>query len=549
MIEPLIGDQAERPADMLNPSMSSPEAETATAAAPGEVRIARALLSVSDKTGIAEFARGLADLGIEIISTGGTAGALEDAGVPVRSISDLTGFPEIMDGRVKTLHPKLYAGLLAVRSDPSHMQAADEHEIEFVDLVCVNLYPFERTSSMRGVTDGEVIENIDIGGPTMIRAAAKNFAFAAPVVSPESYDAVLAELRESECRLSLTTRESLASEAFAYTARYDTAISRWFQEKAVGFPPLLVRAFERVLELPYGENPHQRAAYYAQVGARTHVLSMVSQLGGKELSFNNLLDLDAARLLIGEFLIPACVIVKHNNPCGVAVGTTPLEAYQRAFACDPMSAFGGVICLNKPVDRQLAEALVEQFIEVLFAPGYDDDALEILSTKENMRILDNRERRATTLVDPALRQVVGGMLVQDRDHDLEERADMQVVSERRPTEAEWSALAFAWKVCKHVRSNAIVLAKDDATIGIGAGQMSRVDSVRLAVEKARVPIEGSAMASDAYFPFPDAAEVGIEAGVTAIIQPGGSMRDPLVVEAIDKAGVAMVFTGRRHFRH
>jgi phosphoribosylaminoimidazolecarboxamide formyltransferase / IMP cyclohydrolase len=545
----LARDQAERPADMLKPSMSSPEAETATATAPGEVRIARALLSVSDKTGIAEFARGLADLGIEIISTGGTAGALEDAGIPVRSITDLTGFPEIMDGRVKTLHPKLYAGLLAVRSEPSHMQAADEHEIEFVDLVCVNLYPFERTSSMRGVADSDVIENIDIGGPTMIRAAAKNFAYAAPVVSPESYDAVLAELRESDRRLSLQTRESLASEAFAYTARYDTAIARWFQEKGVGFPSLLVRAFERVLELPYGENPHQRAAYYAQVGARTHVLSMVSQLGGKELSFNNLLDLDAARLLIGEFLIPACVIVKHNNPCGVAVGTNALEAYQRAFACDPMSAFGGVICLNKPVDRQLAEVLVDQFIEVLFAPGYDDDALEILSTKPNMRVLDNRERRTDSLVEPALRQVVGGMLVQDRDHDLEDRGDMQVVSERRPTEAEWSALAFSWKVCKHVRSNAIVLAKDDATIGIGAGQMSRVDSVRLAVEKARVPIEGAAMASDAYFPFPDAAEVGIEAGVTAIIQPGGSMRDPQVVEAIDKAGVAMVFTGRRHFRH
>ena len=537
------------PTFMLDASMSSPEAETATAAAPGEVRVARALLSVSDKTGIAEFARGLADLGIEIISTGGTAGALEDAGVSVRSITDLTGFPEIMDGRVKTLHPKLYAGLLAVRSEASHMQAAEEHEIEFVDLVCVNLYPFERTSSMRGATDREVIENIDVGGPTMIRAAAKNYAYAAPVVSPESYDAVLAELRESDCRLSLNTRESLASEAFAYTARYDTAIARWFQERAIGFPPLLVRAFEKVLELPYGENPHQRGAYYAQVGARTHVLSMVSQLGGKELSFNNLLDLDAARLLLGEFLIPACVIVKHNNPCGVAVGTKVLEAYERAFACDPMSAFGGVICLNRRVDRELAEALLEQFTVVLFAPGYDDDALELLSTKPNMRILDDRERRAASLIEPSLRQVVGGMLVQDRDHDLEERGDMQVVSERRPTEAEWSALSFAWKVCKHVRSNAIVLAKDDATIGIGAGQMSRVDSVRLAVEKARVPVDGAAMASDAYFPFPDAAEVGIEAGVTAIIQPGGSVRDPLVVEAIDKAGVAMVFTGRRHFRH
>jgi phosphoribosylaminoimidazolecarboxamide formyltransferase/IMP cyclohydrolase len=529
--------------------MSSTDAETLTDTAPGEVRIARALLSVSDKTGIAEFARGLADLGIEIVSTGGTAGALEDAGIQVRSITDLTGFPEIMDGRVKTLHPKLYAGLLAVRSDGAHMRAAEEHEIEFVDLVCVNLYPFERTASMRGVAEHDVIENIDIGGPTMIRAAAKNFAYAAPVVSPESYDAVLAELRESDRRLSLQTRESLASEAFAYTARYDTAISRWFQEKDVGFPPLLVRAFEKVLELPYGENPHQRGAYYSQVGARTHVLSMVSQLGGKQLSYNNLLDLDSARLLLSEFLIPACVIVKHNNPCGVAVGTTAAEAYQSAFACDPMSAFGGVICLNRRVDLKLAEAVVEQFVEVLIAPGYDDDALEVLATKPNMRVLDDRERRTPDLIDPALRQVVGGLLVQDRDSDLEDRSAMQVVSERRPTEAEWSELSFAWKVCKHVRSNAIVLSAGNATVGIGAGQMSRVDSVRLAVEKARSGLEGAVMASDAYFPFPDAPQLALEAGVTAIIQPGGSMRDPLVVEAIDAAGVAMVFTGRRHFRH
>ncbi len=329
-----------------------------------------------------------------------------------------------MDGRVKTLHPKLYAGLLAVRSDAAHMQAADEHEIEFVDLVCVNLYPFERTASMRGVTDAEVIENIDIGGPTMIRAAAKNFAFAAPVVSPESYDAVLAELRESDRRLSLQTRESLAAEAFAYTARYDTAIARWFQEKREDFPPLLVRAFEKVLELPYGENPHQRAAYYAQVGARTHVLSMVSQLGGKELSFNNLLDLDAARLLLAEFQIPACVIVKHNNPCGVAVGANALEAYQRAFACDPMSAFGGVICLNRRVDRALAEALVEQFIEVLFAPGLRRRCAR--GALDEAEHADPRRPRAAVrraCVDPALRQVVGGMLVQDRDADLEERAD------------------------------------------------------------------------------------------------------------------------------
>jgi phosphoribosylaminoimidazolecarboxamide formyltransferase / IMP cyclohydrolase len=517
--------------------------------APAEVRVARALLSVSDKTGIVEFARGLADLDVEIISTGGTARQLTDAGIPVRSISDLTGFPEIMDGRVKTLHPKLYTGILALRDNSGHMAAVQEQDVEFVDLVCVNLYPFERTANARGVPESDVIENIDIGGSTMIRAAAKNADFVAPVVSPESYDAVLAELREGDRRLSPATREFLAAEAFAYTARYDTAIARWFQEKREDFPPLMVRAFERVLELPYGENPHQRAAYYAQVGARTHVLSMVAQLGGKPLSYNNLLDLDAGRLLLGEFQIPACVIIKHNNPCGVAVGSTPLEAYERAFACDPMSAFGGVICLNRSVDRQLAEALLGQFIEVLFAKGYDDDALDALCEKPHMRLLDDRERRTPNLIDPGLRQVVGGMLVQDRDIDIVERSDMQVVTQRRPTEGEWSELMFAWRVCKHVRSNAIVLSRDLATVGIGAGQMSRVDSVRLAIEKAQSDLTGSAMASDAYFPFADGPQLGLDAGVTAIIQPGGSVRDPEAVQAVDAAGAAMVFTGRRHFRH
>jgi phosphoribosylaminoimidazolecarboxamide formyltransferase / IMP cyclohydrolase len=517
--------------------------------APGEVQVARALLSVSDKTGIVEFARGLADLGIEIISTGGTARELLAAGIAVRSITDLTGFPEIMDGRVKTLHPKLYAALLAVRDNPVHMDAAREHDVELVDLVCVNLYPFERAASARGVEDEQVIENIDIGGPTMIRAAAKNYAFAAPVVSPESYDAVLDELRESERRLSPNTRESLAAEAFAYTARYDTAIARWFQEKREDFPPLMVRAFEKVLELPYGENPHQRAAYYAQVGTRTHVLSMVSQLGGKQLSFNNLLDLDSARLLLSEFQIPACVIIKHNNPCGVAVGSTVLEAYQRAFATDPMSAYGGVIAINRRVDRALAEALIDQFIEVLFARGYDEDALEVLSSKPNMRILDDRERRTANMIDPQLRQVVGGMLVQDRDADLEERAEMHVVSKRRPNEREWQELMFAWRVSKHVRSNAIVISRDLATVGIGAGQMSRVDSVRLALEKARADVTDAVMASDAFFPFADGPELAIEAGVTGIIQPGGSVRDPEVVAAVDAADVVMVFTSRRHFRH
>ncbi len=521
------------------------------AATPGaDVQVARALLSVSDKTGVVEFARGLAALGIEIVSTGGTARELQAAGIQVRSITELTGFPEIMDGRVKTLHPKLYAGLLAVRDNPEHMQAAREQEVEFVDLVCVNLYPFERTAGSRGVSDAEVIENIDIGGPTMIRAAAKNSAYAVPVVSPESYDAVLEELRQSERRLSPSTRESLAAEAFSYTARYDTAITRWYQEKREDFPPLMVRAFEKTLDLPYGENPHQRAAYYTQVGARTHVLSMVSQLGGKALSYNNLLDLDAARQLIDEFQIPACVIVKHNNPCGVAVGANAIEAYQRAFACDPMSAYGGVICLNRGVDRPLAEALLGQFIEVVFARGYEEDAVRALCSKPNMRILDDRERRIpSSNLEPYLRQVVGGMLVQDRDVDLEGRAEMRVVSERRPTEAEWEEMLFAWRVCKHVRSNAIVLSRGLASVGIGAGQMSRVDSVRLALEKARSELSGAAMASDAYFPFADAPQLGIEEGVSAIIEPGGSIRDPDVVAACDAAGVALVFTARRHFRH
>jgi phosphoribosylaminoimidazolecarboxamide formyltransferase/IMP cyclohydrolase len=520
--------------------------------APAEVVVRRALLSVSDKRGLVEFARGLRELGIEVVSTGGTARALAEAGVETRGIEDLTGFPEIMDGRVKTLHPKLHAGVLAVRSDPAHVAAAVEHGVEWVDLVCVNLYPFEATAARRGVSDAEVIENIDIGGPTMIRAAAKNHAFAAPVVSPESYDAVLAELRESGGMLSPTTRESLAAEAFAYTARYDTAIARWFVERGEDFPPLLVRAFEKVLDLPYGENPHQRAAFYSQVGARTHVLSMVRQIGGKDLSFNNLLDLDSARRLLGEFQVPACVIVKHNNPCGAAVGETALEAYKRAFAGDPISAFGGVVTLNREVDEELAKALVEQFIEVLFAPSYTEDALAILGRKEKMRILENQERRGERIGEPEVKQVLGGVLVQDRDVDLEDRSEMEVVTERKPSEREWGEMLFAWKVCKHVRSNAIVLARGLSSVGIGAGQMSRVDSVRLAIEKARATdsdLTGGALASDAFFPFSDGPQLAVDAGITAVIQPGGSVRDHVVVEAADAAGISMVFTHRRHFKH
>jgi phosphoribosylaminoimidazolecarboxamide formyltransferase/IMP cyclohydrolase len=542
----LPGRGLDYPRDIAEPSTTDPGAALTE---PGAVRVRRALLSVSDKRGIVEFGRGLAELGIEVVSTGGTASELREAGLEVRSIEDFTGFPEIMDGRVKTLHPRLYAGLLAVRSDPAHVRAAAEHDIEYVDLVCVNLYPFERTAGRRGVSEAEVIENIDIGGPTMIRAAAKNHAFTAVVVSPESYDAVLDELREANGTLSVPTRRWLAVEAFAYTAGYDTAISRWFQEGGEGFPALFVRAFEKVTDLRYGENPHQRAAYYAQVGARRHVLSQVQQHHGKEISYNNILDLDAARSLAAEFEEPACAIVKHNNPSGVAVGDDALVAYRRAFACDPLSAFGGVIAVNRPVDVATAEALSQQFVEVLFAPGYDEAALEILMRKPNVRILEDTERRDAG-VEPRVTQVDGGLLVQDRDSIVPEREAMEVVTERAPTEEEWADLLFAWRVCHHVRSNAIVLARDRATAGIGAGQMSRVDSVRLAVEKCRLDsLEGAVMASDAFFPFADGPALALEAGVSAIIQPGGSVRDDEVVAAANEAGVAMVLTRRRHFRH
>ncbi|HYH59283.1 MAG TPA: bifunctional phosphoribosylaminoimidazolecarboxamide formyltransferase/IMP cyclohydrolase [Thermoleophilaceae bacterium] len=529
--------------------MARTEAEAPGVVPAGEVQVRRALLSVSDKRGLVDFARGLAQLGVEIVSTGGTARELAEAGIETRPVDDYTGFPEILDGRVKTLNPKIYAGLLAVRSNEEHMRTIDEHAIEPIDLVCVNLYPFERTAAMRGVDDAEVIENIDIGGPTLIRAAAKNHAFSAVVVSPESYDAVLDELQTSDGRLSQQTRVALALDAFAYTARYDAAIARWFAEREEEFPSLYVRAFEKVLDLSYGENPHQRAAYYAQTGARTDLLSMVSKLHGKALSFNNLLDLDAARRLVDEFEVPACAIIKHNNPCGCALGGGIDEAFRKALAGDPTSAFGGIVCFNRKVDRYTAEAVHELFVELIFAPGYDEDALEILQQKKNLRILDNQERRDWPVSDHDIKRVRGGILIQHRDEDMELRDEMQVVTERKPTEQEWGDLLFGWKAAKHVRSNAIVMAKDLATIGIGAGQMSRVDSVRIAIEKAEQGLEGAAMASDAFFPFADGPELAFEAGVRAVIQPGGSQRDEEVVAACDAADVAMVFTARRHFRH
>jgi len=532
--------------------VADPEVRGAELTAPAEVRIGRALLSVSDKRGLVEFARGLAELGVELISTGGTAQELEGAGLRVRPVDDYTGHPEILDGRVKTLNPRIFAGLLAVRSNDQHVGTLNEHGVEPIDLVCVNLYPFERVAAQRGREESEVIENIDIGGPTLIRAAAKNHEFAAVVVSPESYDAVLDELVESDGRLSGRTRQSLAMEAFAYTARYDTAISRWFAEREEDFPAAYTRSFEKVLDLPYGENPHQRAAYYAELGARSHLLSMVSKLHGKELSFNNLLDLDSGRRLVEDFELPAAAVVKHNNPCGTALGASIEEAFEKALAADPQSAFGGVFCFNRPVSRALAERLGDMFVEVVFAPGYEDEALDVLEQKPNVRILHDQERRRPTISEHDYKRVRGGLLVQDRDSGLEAREDMQVTTERSPSEAEWGELLFAMRVSKHVRSNAIVLGRDLATAGVGAGQMSRVDSVRLAIDKARAaerPLDGAVLASDAFFPFADGPQLAIEAGIKAIIQPGGSQRDHEVISACEAAGVAMVFTARRHFRH
>jgi phosphoribosylaminoimidazolecarboxamide formyltransferase/IMP cyclohydrolase len=509
-------------------------------AAPGEVRVKRALLSVSDKAGIVDFARGLAELGVEIVSTGGTASTLADAGIAVRAIEEFTGFPEMMDGRVKTLHPRLYAGLLALRDDEVHLRAAEEQGIEQVDLVCVNLYPFEQTVARGDASEAEAIENIDIGGPTMIRAAAKNHAFAAVLVDPGDYGEVLGELRESQGRLTLERRKELAAKAFACTARYDAAIATWFAEKTRdGFPPTWHESYELVSELRYGENPHQRAAFYARAGAPVHLLDGVEQLHGKELSFNNLLDLSSARELVEDFAGPACAILKHNNPCGCALGESVLAAYERAFACDPESAYGGVIAVNRRVDRAAAERMNGQFIEVL-------------KGKKNVRLLQLPDWPPPA-DDYDTKPVLGGLLVQDRDAVTETREQMRAMTEREPSEAQWEDLLFAWKVCRRVRSNAIVLAAAGATIGIGAGQMSRVDSVRIAVEKAQANqpdlLAGAALASDAFFPFADGPELAIEAGVTSIIQPGGSVRDADVVAAADAAGIAMVATDRRHFRH
>ena len=510
----------------------------------------RALISVFDKTGLDSFARGLATLGVELVASGGTSTFISDLGLPVTRVEELTDVPELLGGRVKTLHPRIHAGILARRDVEDDVAALEENGIRPFDLVCVNLYPFERVAARKDVREEDAVEMIDVGGPAMLRAAAKNFQHVLPVASVERYHSLLAEL-ESRGVVGIPTRRELAAEAFAHTAAYEASIARWFSDRQT-FPDRLIVSLEKLVELPYGENPHQRAAYYSEAGGRRHLLSRVAQLGGRELSFNNLNDLEAARAVVGDFTIPACAIVKHANPCGCALAASGEEAYEKAHAGDPVSAYGGVVAVNRRIEAGLADRLAERFVEVVFAPGYTDEAVEILRGKEATRILENRERRGGTPGERSFRRVLGGMLVQDADTDIEERDGMRVVTTRSPDEPTWGDLLFAWRVAKHVASNAIVLAKDLQTIGIGVGQPSRVDAVRIVVEKARETgheVAGSVLASDGFFPFADGPRLALEAGVGALIQPGGSKRDAEVVEAVDAAGAAMVFTSRRHFRH
>ncbi len=515
------------------------------------MKVKRALLSVSDKDGLVAFAEGLAKLGITLVSTGGTAAALRDAGLDVVSVDQVTEHPEILGGRVKTLHPRIHGGILGRTHIPTDVEEMEANGIEPIDLVVVNLYPFAQTVAA-GASDDEVVEQIDIGGPAMIRAAAKNHARVAVVTEPAQYDAVLAELEMSDGDLNEHTLKALALDAFRHTARYDADIAEWMSADEGDFPELLMPEFEKLSDLVYGENPHQRAAYYGSWGARTHLLARVDQLHGQALSFNNLLDLDGARALAGEFEEPAAVIVKHNNPCGASIGGDVNEAYDRALACDPVSAYGGVIVVNRTIEAELAAKLASTFVEVLMAPGFDDDALELLTKKEKIRILLTRERRRFNPGELDYRRVTGGLLVQDRDRSGEGREQMNVVTEAQPTEQQWQDILFSWRVAKHVKSNAIVFAREGRTIGIGAGQMSRVDSTRLATEKAAIAglsTDGCVVASDAFFPFPDGPLTALDAGATVIVQPGGSIRDDAVIEAVNERGGVMVFTGHRHFRH
>jgi phosphoribosylaminoimidazolecarboxamide formyltransferase/IMP cyclohydrolase len=518
-------------------------------------KIQRALLSVTDKSGLVDFAHQLAALSVELISTGGTAKLLRDSSIPVKDISELTGFPEMLDGRVKTLHPKVHGGILHIRDNPQHRAAIAEHAIQPIDMVVVNLYAFEKTASKPGVEFHDIIENIDIGGPSMVRSAAKNFLDVAIVTSPSDYEAIAKELQANGGWLSLQTKWRLAQKAFATTAAYDSAIASTLERIAPpevgkpapateeGFPATLRLSFNKAFDLRYGENPHQKAALYSDGSGKG--VANGKQLQGKELSYNNIVDLQAAWDLAQEFEEPVVAIIKHTNPCGTAIAPTLSDAYKRALECDPVSAFGGVIGVNRPIDASTATEMAKLFLEVIAAPGFDAAAREIFATKKNLRLVEVVPMEQKWV----LKNVSGGVLLQDNDMRPLTDAELKVVSERKPTEQEMRDLLFAWKVCKHVKSNAILYARNGQSTGVGAGQMSRVDSARIGAMKSLLGIRGSVAASDAFFPFPDGVEVIAEAGATAIIQPGGSVRDQEVIDTANKLGLAMVLTGVRHFRH
>jgi len=520
--------------------------------------IQRALISVSDKTGIVEFARALKSFDVEILSTGGTAKLLADNGVPVIEVADYTGFPEMLDGRVKTLHPRIHGGLLGRRDLDSHRQAMRAHDIPPIDLVVVNLYPFEQTVARDDCTLAEAIENIDIGGPAMLRSAAKNHAAVTVVVDSADYADVIEELRARNGAVSPQTRYRLAVKVYAHTARYDAAISNYLGARSmdgsvIGLPATYTAQFLKAQDMRYGENPHQRAAFYREPRPPEACVATARQLQGKELSFNNVADTDAALECVKAFAQPACVIVKHANPCGVAVAGSPLDAYDRAYATDPTSAFGGIIAFNRPLDAATAQAIVDrQFVEVIIAPEVEAAALPVLAAKQNVRVLACGAWGETRPAGLDYKRVTGGLLVQDRDNGEIGERDLKIVTARKPSTAQLADLLFAWKVVKFVKSNAIVYCRDGRTVGVGAGQMSRVYSARIAAIKAAdagLEVRGSVMASDAFFPFRDGLDQAAEAGVSAVIQPGGSLRDPEVIDAANEHGIAMVFTGMRHFRH
>ena len=503
-------------------------------------KIERALLSVTDKTGLLPFAQKLHAMGVELISTGGTAKLLRDNQIPVREVADVTGFPEMLDGRVKTIHPKIAGGILAIRDNPEHMKALAEHGIPPIQMVVVNLYQFEKIANKPGVTKEELIENIDIGGPTMIRAAAKNYQDVAIVVAPEQYEPIMAELAKNGCALTADTHWHLAQQAFVHTAAYDKVVS----ERLLGeLPDKLQINAPRAMVLRYGENPHQKAALYKTVDTG---IAGAEQLHGKELSYNNLVDLDAAWLLVQEFEGPAAAIIKHTNPCGCAEQATQLEAYKKALEADPVSAFGGVLAFNREVDKDTATEVAKLFVEAIAAPSYEPEALTILTAKRNLRLVKVKPLAKAELV---IKSITGGWLAQTADTATIVESQLQVKTTRQPTAEEMKALLFAWKVCKHVKSNAIVYATAGQSVSVGAGQMSRVDSARFGAMKAVLPLKGTVVASDAFFPFPDGLEEAAKHGVTAAIQPGGSVKDEDVIAAANRLGLAMVFTGVRHFRH